>query len=66
MNALHRLKEDLIDHSEAPPWTMVRKPDLALVLAVVEAAENAVGNVEDHQERRELRQALEALMGDKP
>jgi len=32
-----------------------------LVLEVVGAAENAVGNVEDHQERRDLRQALEAL-----
>jgi hypothetical protein len=36
------------------------------VLAVVDAAENAVGNVEDRQERRDLRQTLEALTEDKP
>jgi hypothetical protein len=60
-SALDRLKE-----AAAHPGSYVSGPDLALVLAVVDAAENAVGNVEDRQERRDLRQTLEALTEDKP
>jgi DNA-directed RNA polymerase specialized sigma24 family protein len=62
-SALDRLKEA----AKSDAWhKTVAVKDLALVLAVVDAAENAVGNVEDHQERRDLRQALEALTEDKP
>ena len=38
-SALERLKHDLGDGSEAPPWTLVRKPDLALALTVIEWAQ---------------------------
>jgi uncharacterized membrane protein YebE (DUF533 family) len=64
MSALDRLKAPVF--REGTDLAIVNRHDLALVLAVVEAAENAVGNVEDRQERRDLRQALEALTEDKP
>ena len=63
MSALDRLKAPVF--REGTDLAIVNRHDLALVLAVVEAAENAVGNVEDRQERRDLRQALEALTEDK-
>ena len=58
MNALDRLKAAVASDLATPA---VSAFDLALVLAVVEAAENAVGNVEDRQERRDLYQALAAI-----
>jgi hypothetical protein len=63
MNALDRLKAPVF--REGTDLAIVNRHDLALVLAVVDAAENAVGNVEDHQEQRDLRQTLEALTEDK-
>jgi hypothetical protein len=63
VSALDRLKAAVANDLATPA---VSAFDLALVLAVVEAAENAVGNVEDRQERRDLRQTLEALTEDKP
>lgn len=35
---LERLKQDLEDGSEPEPWTLVKKRDLSLALAVVDAA----------------------------
>jgi hypothetical protein len=57
---------DRLEEAATHPGSYVSGPDLVLVLEVVGAAENAVGNVEDHQERRDLRQALEALTEAKP
>ena len=64
MTVLERVRWDLVDNSEIEPWTLVRKPDLAALLAVVEAASDAVGSVDDKQYRKSLYEALAEL--DKP
>lgn len=65
MSALERLKDAA---TSTPNWrkysSRVLQSDLALALAVIAAAEDAVGDVDDRQHRSALRDALEALTKD--
>lgn len=62
MSALERLARSPYPSRTVPPgFTVVRTKDLALALAVIEAAEHAAGLIDDRQYRDALSQALAAL-----
>ena len=68
MNKLERVKADLADLDKQNPDRRgpsgICANDLAKLIAVVEAASDAVGSVDDKQYRKELYAALSEL--DKP